>query len=73
MRMAEARLTLATIASRDGDLEQAVDLGMRALTGKRRSLPSLMMVAGELDSELHRRYPDEPASEEFRESLPTFG
>jgi hypothetical protein len=29
------------------------------------------MVAGELDGELQRRYPDETATEEFRERLRT--
>jgi len=69
MRLAEARLTLATIASRNGELEQAVDLGQQALNGGRRSLPSLLMVAGELDAELQRRYPDEVGTELFREAL----
>ncbi|MGH3446515.1 MAG: hypothetical protein ACRDQA_18475 [Nocardioidaceae bacterium] len=69
MRMAEAKVTLATAASRDGDLEQATELGGEALVDTRRSLPSLMMVAGELDSELQRRYPNETATTDFREAL----
>jgi hypothetical protein len=52
MRMAEARLTLAVAAARQDDLEQAASLGRTALTASRQSLPSLLMVAGELDSEL---------------------
>jgi hypothetical protein len=35
----------------------------------RRSLPSLLMVAGELDLELERRFPDEPLMIEFCEAL----
>jgi hypothetical protein len=69
MRMAEARLTLAAVAARTGDLEQAVTTGVAALAAGRRSLPSLLMVAGELDGELHRRYPGEAAPDEFREAL----
>lgn len=70
MRVAEARLTLATIASREGDLERATDLGVQGINGhKRRSLPSLLLVAGELDSELQRRYPQEAATADFREAL----
>lgn len=69
MRLAEAKLTLATAASRAGDLEQATELGTQALVNNRRSIPSLMMVAGELDSELQRRYPTEAATIDFREAL----
>lgn len=69
MRMAEARLTLAVVAARSGNLEQARDLGVAALGGDRQSLPSLLMVAGELDGELERRYPNEGATEEFRAAI----
>jgi hypothetical protein len=69
MRMAEARLTVAVAASRNGDLEQAVGTGLAALTNSRKSLPSLLMVAGELDAELSRRWPDETAVEDFREAV----
>jgi len=73
MRMAEARLTLAAVAARAGDLEQAVTTGMAALGAARKSLPSLLMVAGELDVELHRRYPGEAAADEFRVALREIG
>ncbi|MGA8116565.1 MAG: helix-turn-helix transcriptional regulator [Actinocatenispora sp.] len=69
MRVAEARLTLASVAARNGDLEQAVTTGMAAFGSSRRSLPSLTMVAGELEGELTRRYPNEPATEEFRDAM----
>ena len=69
MRMTEARLTLATVASRRGDLEQAVGLGVAALETRRRSLPSLLMVSGELDNELRRRFPGESAAAEYHEVL----
>jgi hypothetical protein len=71
MRVTEARLTLATAASRDGDLEQAVGLALTALNGGRRSLPSMLMVAGELDAELQQRYPREGLTEDFREAVRT--
>jgi transcriptional regulator with XRE-family HTH domain len=73
MRMAEARLTLAAVAARAGDLEQAVAAGIGALSADRKSLPSLLMVAGELDAALHRRFPHEPATAEFREALRSIG
>jgi hypothetical protein len=69
MRMAEARLALAVIAARKGDMDQAVSDGLSALTSDRKSLPSLLMVAGELDAELQRRWPDESAVEDFREAV----
>ncbi len=69
MRVAEARLTLGVVAARSDNLEQATALGLNALRGTRKSLPSLMMVAGELDVELDRRYPNEPATAEFRDAL----
>ena len=69
MRIAEARLTLGVVAARRGNLEEAIALGVTALRGPRKSLPSLLMVAGELDVELDRRYPNEAARTEFREAL----
>jgi transcriptional regulator with XRE-family HTH domain len=69
MRMAEARLTAAVVASRKGDLDHAVATGLVALRGPRKSLPSLLMVAGELDAELSRRWPDDPAVEQLREAM----
>lgn len=64
MRMAEARLTLATVATRRGELEQAMHGGMSALEGKRQSLPSLLS-AGELAGEMTAHYPHEAASREY--------
>jgi transcriptional regulator with XRE-family HTH domain len=69
MRVAEARLTLGVIAARRGDLDQATDFGMKALGTQRRSLPSLLNVGSELDSELHCRYPHEMQTKDFREAM----
>lgn len=69
MRVAEARLTLGVAAARAGDLEQAAAAGVEAFRATRRSLPSLLLVAGELDVELWRRYPRERATEEYRAAL----
>ncbi|WP_219823925.1 hypothetical protein V5P93_006601 [Actinokineospora auranticolor] len=55
MRKAEAELTLAVVAARKGDSDEASRLGAAALRGGRRSRPSLLMVAGELDDELRAR------------------
>ena len=53
MRKAEAQLTLGVIAARQGDIDEATSLGMQALQDGRQSRPSLLMVAGELEHELH--------------------
>ncbi|TCC40288.1 helix-turn-helix domain-containing protein [Kribbella speibonae] len=59
MRIAECRLTLAFVAGRDGDLEQAVGLGVDGLKDGRQSKVHLRMIASELDQELRRRFPGE--------------
>jgi len=69
MRVAEAQLTLGVVAARRGDLEEAMGRGSAALGADRRSLPSLLMVAGELDSELGKLAPTAPATLEFRDHL----
>ena len=71
MRMAEARLTAAVVASRKGLMDEAIATGLAALRAPRKSLPSLLMVAGELDAELTRRWPDEADVEDFREAVRT--
>jgi tetratricopeptide (TPR) repeat protein len=59
MRLAEARITLGVVAARRGDLEQAIHCGEEALSGKRKSLPSLLMVSRDLSRVLRDRYPHE--------------
>ncbi|GAA2818898.1 hypothetical protein [Kribbella solani] len=59
MRISECRLTLAFVAGRQGDLEQAVDLGVEGLEDGRQSKVHLRMIASELDQELQRRFPGE--------------
>lgn len=58
MRKTEAELTLAVIAARRGDVDEASALGIEALRDGRRSRPSLLMVASELDQEIRKRAPD---------------
>ncbi|MEU3603698.1 helix-turn-helix domain-containing protein [Streptomyces sp. NPDC006798] len=69
MRVAEARLTLGVAAARAGNLEEAVSIGARALGTSRKSLPSLLLVAGELTNELDVRYPREALTREFQDQL----
>lgn len=65
MRIAEAQITLGVAAAREGDLEQALARGRRALSGDRKSLPSLAMVSKDLASVLKERYEDEPEAREY--------
>jgi len=65
MRNAEARVTLGVVTAREGDLEQAVTLGERALQGERQSVPSLIMTSRELAAEMRKRYASEPAARDY--------
>lgn len=69
MRMAEARLTLGAVAARAGELELALDVALTAFRARRRSLPSLLMVAGEVGNELRRRDPSGRPAAEFIEAV----
>ena len=71
MRTAEARITLGVVAAREGDIEQAVHQGERALTGPRKSIPSLAMVSRELTRILKERYPKEQATATYLDQLQT--
>jgi len=69
MRNAEARVTLGVIAARQGELEQAIDYGHRALAGERLSLPSLLMVSSELASVIKQRYNTDVAAADYLDQL----
>ncbi|TDD45555.1 XRE family transcriptional regulator [Kribbella antibiotica] len=69
MRVSECRITLGIVAGREGDLEQAVGLGMSALKDGRQSKVHLQMIAGELGRELRRRFPGEGLVADFSEAL----
>ena len=69
MRLAEARVTLGVVAARQGDLEGAINQGERALSGPRKSLPSLLMVSRDLTRVLNERYPSETSTTEYLDHL----
>jgi hypothetical protein len=71
MRVAEARVTLGVVAARQGEIEQAVHYGERALSGQRKPLPSLVMASRDLTRVLKERYPAEPITESYLEHLDT--
>jgi hypothetical protein len=67
MRLAEAQLTKAVLAARDGSPVTALELAGAALNHERRSQPSLLLVASEVAHELEHRSPADGA--EFRNHL----
>ena len=67
MRNAEAQLTLAVVAARQGETDEASKIGLRALQNERQSRPSLLMVATELSNELETY--GARSGTEFREML----
>jgi tetratricopeptide (TPR) repeat protein len=69
MRNAEARITLGVAAARQGDLDQAINYGERALQGDRRSVPSLIMVSRELAAVMKQRYSSEPVAQDYLSHL----
>lgn len=74
MRNAEARITLAVAAARAGDADAALDYGIEALTGDRRSAPSLALVAHELTREFDRaNLSDDPRARTYADALTDIG
>jgi transcriptional regulator with XRE-family HTH domain len=69
MRIAEARTTLAVASARQGDLDGAIDAGNAALDIPRQSVPSLLMVTGDLVTELHARYHTEPDTVDYLDRI----
>jgi tetratricopeptide (TPR) repeat protein len=69
MRIAEAQITLGVVAAYEGDLDEAIARGNRALEGPRKSLPSLALVSRDLGKALVERYPKEPGVEAYLEQL----
>jgi hypothetical protein len=69
MRNAEARVTLGVLAIREGEIEQGVAYGVQALAGKRKSLPSLLMISRELAEPLRDLHADNAEAAAYLERL----
>jgi hypothetical protein len=69
MRISEAHTTLAVVSAREGDLEGAIDAGNAALDIPRQSVPSLLMVTGDLVTELHARYDREAGTIDYLDRI----
>jgi hypothetical protein len=73
MRAAEAHTTLAVAAARSGDLDGAIEVGTVALEIPRQSMPSLLMVTGDLLTELRHRYSREQSAADYFERISALG
>lgn len=69
MRNAEARITLGVISAREGEVEQALDYGRKAISGERLSVPSLLMVSTELATIVGDRFPANPDATDYLDQL----
>lgn len=68
MRRSEALLTLGVVTPRRGDLDAAVAYGLAGLGDPRKSAPSLLSTAADLDAALDG-YRTEPVTTTWREAL----
>jgi tetratricopeptide (TPR) repeat protein len=69
MRVANARIDLALVQARRGELDAAVGEGVRAFEFDRRSLSDLVSRGSELANVLRMRYPGERLADDFHERL----
>lgn len=69
MRTANARMDLAIVHARRGDLDAAVDQGLSAFSFERKSLADLVVRGDDLERVLFGRYRGERLAAEFHERL----
>ena len=69
MRTGEARVTLGVVAARAGDLEGAIELGRSAISGARKSLPSLAMHVREFGAVLATSCPRDAKVKQYLDEL----
>ena len=69
MRLAEVHIILGLVHAHRGDLDAAVKSGLHALTYERKSGPSLLIRAAELNTAIAERFPGAPRAAEFDEKL----
>jgi tetratricopeptide (TPR) repeat protein len=69
MRLADTHITLSLIYLNRGDLDAALESGFKALAYERKSGPSLLIRAAELDGALSHGHPTDRHAKEFHEKL----
>lgn len=62
---------MGVIRAREGNLDEAVTRGLKALGGGRKSLPSLLMVSRDLTKVLRERYPGQTETRDYLDQLAT--
>lgn len=67
--MSEARVSLGMVAARRGDLDGSLHHGRAGFAFERRSMPSLLASARDLQRELRVHFPGEAAVAEYRDQL----
>jgi len=72
MRASEARLTLAVVSLRNGDLDGAAEWARKAFSEDRRSVKSLGMVVDELWTEARRKHGNDPAVGVLKDVIASF-
>ncbi|WP_245787102.1 helix-turn-helix domain-containing protein [Amycolatopsis saalfeldensis] len=72
MRASEARLTLATVALRERDLDGATEWARKAFSADRKSVRSLSLVADELYREVRQNFETDSAAGALREVIADF-
>lgn len=73
MRLADIHITLGLIHARGGDLDAASEAGFRALAFQRKSGPSLLIRAAELDRALAAGFPGARQARAFDDRLKAVG
>jgi hypothetical protein len=69
MRLAETNITLGLIHAHRDELDAALDSGLQALTYERKSGPSLLIGAAELNRAIVKKFPKVPRATQFDEKL----
>ncbi len=72
MRASEARLTLAIVSLRDGDIDRATDWARKAFQADRKSVNSLIMITDELYHEARTQFGDDPAINDLNDVIASF-
>jgi transcriptional regulator with XRE-family HTH domain len=72
MRATEARLTLAIVSLRDGDIDRATDWARTAFQADRKSINSLTMITDELYHEARTQFGDDPAINALNDVIAPF-
>ncbi|MGH3864709.1 MAG: helix-turn-helix domain-containing protein [Pseudonocardiaceae bacterium] len=72
MRATEARLTLAIVSLRDGDIDCATDWARKAFETDRKSIKSLTMITDELYHEARTQFGHDPAINALNDIITSF-